>query len=96
MVAVAARLRLLHRLGQSLAVVGLGPGLARALLVLPSHERAVIHHGLVASLDLLFLVEALRPVSLLHCGDLLVMVVALEELLDAGPLELGLVLQHLL
>ena len=51
---------------------------------------------LLLGCHLRLLVEALWPVALLDACHGQIMVVSLEKLLNAGPLELGLVLEHLL
>ena len=71
------------------------PRLHRALLVLSADERTVRHRRL-SNVVLGLLVEGLGPIALLHLRQIKIVVVALEEFLDARPLELGLMLKHLL
>lgn len=89
---------LILSIGQCLCVVWLGTrkvcGLILLLFLTPNKSavgndtRVVILFG--------FFVQTLRSVSLGNLCKRLIMIVAFEELLDAGPLELCLMLHHLL
>ena len=72
----------------------LATSLRSAYLILPSNKCAVSQGRFIASLRLL--VKILRSISLLNLCHGLVMIVTLKKLLDARPLQLGNVLQHLL
>ena len=87
---------LLNCVGECRAVVRLATRLCRALLVLPTDEGIDMSCVLLLGCHLRLLVEALRPVALLDTCHSQIMVVSLEKFLNAGPLELGLVLEHLL
>ena len=87
---------LLSRVGECRTVVRLATRLCRALLVLSTDEGIDVSCVLLLGCHLRLLVEALWPVALLDACHGQIMVVSLEKLLNAGPLELGLVLEHLL
>lgn len=93
---------LLLRISQRSTVMALASRLRCALLLsaiclslLASHEGAV-GHSAVSLTFLRLVVQALWTFTLLYQGKCLVVIVALEKLLNTGALKLGLVLEHLL
>lgn len=75
--------------------------LGRALLtvitlgLLAPYEGTVGHHAVSLTLFRL-VVKTLGTLTLLYQGKCLIVIVALEKLLNTGSLQLGLVLEHLL
>ena len=63
------------------------------LLLGPAYESTVVHLSSLFRTLLIF--KTLRSFTLLHSGECLVVIVTLEELLNAWSLQLGLMLEHL-
>ena len=68
--------------------------LISALLILPA-DKSAVGHGSLRDIVLWLFVEGLRSFALLHLSQVVIMVIAFKEFLNAGPFEFCLMLKHL-